>query len=161
MNLNRKPLSRVKGSSSVLIIMIMLFLVTLGVLVLISSRSNYLLSQKNASWVKDYYRLESIANEHRYEVSKYIENTANLKFKSLLDIELNYFKVDLEGSKENEDGSWTLAYISSHPQLDRNFYTELKIVLKNNKYDIYNTAWIEKPTVFEYEDSLEFEDIGG
>lgn len=144
-----------------LIILIMLFLVTLGVLVLISSRSNYLLSKKNALWIQDYYRLESVASQHNYEVREFIKTTPNLRFENLLEVEFENLILDLEHSKENEDGSWTLAYISSHPQLKRKFYTELKIVPNNEKYDVYNSAWIEKPTVFEYEDSLEFEDIGG
>lgn len=161
MNLNRKPLNRTQGSSSVLIIMIMLFLVTLGVLVLISSRSNFLLSKKNANWIKDYYRLESLASQHKYEVSNYVKAKANLDLKTLLEIKVADLKVDPEETQANEDGTWTLAYISSHPQIGRQFFTKLKIVPNKDKYDIYNTAWIEKPTVFEYEDSLEFEDIGG
>ncbi len=57
-----KPI-RISGSSSVLVIMIMLLLITFGVLAMMSSYSNLKIAQKKADWTKDYYQLESIAEE--------------------------------------------------------------------------------------------------
>ena len=54
---------RTSGSSSVLVIMIMLLLITFGVLAMMSSYSNLKIAQKKADWTKDYYQLESIAEE--------------------------------------------------------------------------------------------------
>lgn len=54
---------RTSGSSSVLVIMIMLLLITFGVLAMMSSYSNLKIAQKKAAWTKDYYQLESIAEE--------------------------------------------------------------------------------------------------
>lgn len=50
-----------RGSSSVLVIMIMLLLITFGVLAMMSSYSNLKIARKNADWTQGYYRLESAA----------------------------------------------------------------------------------------------------
>lgn len=52
---------RERGSSSVLVIMVMLLLITFGVLAMMSSYSNLKIAKKNAEWTKDFYALESIA----------------------------------------------------------------------------------------------------
>lgn len=57
-----KPLFNESGSSSVLVIMIMLLLITFGVLAMMSSYSNLKIAQKHAQWTSDYYQLESIAD---------------------------------------------------------------------------------------------------
>ncbi len=51
-----------RGSSSVLVIMIMLLLITFGVLAMMSSYSNLKIAKKHAQWTSDYYHLESIAD---------------------------------------------------------------------------------------------------
>ena len=51
------------GSSSVLVIMIMLLLITFGVLAMMSSYSNLKIAQKKADWTKEYYQLDSISEE--------------------------------------------------------------------------------------------------
>lgn len=56
-------LNRERGSSSVLVIMIMLLLITFGVLAMMSSYSNLKIARKQAQWTKDFYQLESIAEE--------------------------------------------------------------------------------------------------
>ena len=57
-----KPLFSERGSSSVLVIMIMLLLITFGVLAMMSSYSNLKIARKHAQWTSDYYQLESIAD---------------------------------------------------------------------------------------------------
>jgi hypothetical protein len=57
-----KPLLNERGSSSVLVIMIMLLLITFGVLAMMSSYSNLKIARKHAEWTRDYYQLESIAD---------------------------------------------------------------------------------------------------
>lgn len=54
-------IDRERGSSSVLVIMVMLLLITFGVLAMMSSYSNLKIANKNAEWTKDFYALESIA----------------------------------------------------------------------------------------------------
>lgn len=49
------------GSSSVLVILVMLLLITFGVLAMMSSYSNLKIARKNASWTQGYYLLESQA----------------------------------------------------------------------------------------------------
>lgn len=51
-----------RGSSSVLVIMIMLLLITFGVLAMMSSYSNLKIARKHAQWTSDFYHLESIAD---------------------------------------------------------------------------------------------------
>ena len=53
--------SNMRGSSSVLVIMIMLLLITFGVLAMMSSYSSLKIARKNADWTKGYYALESQA----------------------------------------------------------------------------------------------------
>jgi len=60
--IEKKPLLNEHGSSSVLVIMIMLLLITFGVLAMMSSYSNLKIAQKHAQWTSDYYQLESIAS---------------------------------------------------------------------------------------------------
>ncbi len=57
-----KPICSERGSSSVLVIMIMLLLITFGVLAMMSSYSNLKIARKHAQWTSDYYQLESIAD---------------------------------------------------------------------------------------------------
>ena len=54
-----KVYSNEKGSSSVLVILVMLLLITFGVLAMMSSYSNLKIARKNASWTQGYYLLES------------------------------------------------------------------------------------------------------
>lgn len=62
MEKNRKPILGV-GTSSILLIFILLCLVTFAVLSLVSARSDYRLSKKNADHVTAYYEAENQASE--------------------------------------------------------------------------------------------------
>lgn len=56
---NKRLIKAYKGSSSVLVIMIMLLMITFGVLSMMSSYSSLKIARKHAAWTEDYYRLES------------------------------------------------------------------------------------------------------
>lgn len=161
MNCSRKSTNRRRGSSSVLIMMVMIFLVSLGVLLLVSARSNLTLSKKNAQWVQGYYDLESLANQH-YSIIKEkimsheIQTSADLSL-----IELEQFMVDESHTLWENENVFVLAYESTLPELERTFYTELLVEKQGNGYKITKKAWVEKARIFEYEDVLEFNDIGG
>lgn len=77
-----------KGSSSVLVIMIMLLLITFGVLAMMSSYSNLKIARKHADWTKDYYRLESNADKTYME----FENL----YKAVVEEMDHYLSNDLE-----------------------------------------------------------------
>ncbi len=62
-----------KGSSSVLVILVMLLLITFGVLAMMSSYSNLKIARKNASWTQGYYLLESEASLAYNKVVKIID----------------------------------------------------------------------------------------
>ncbi|MCL2747141.1 MAG: hypothetical protein FWE59_00605 [Oscillospiraceae bacterium] len=53
----------VSGGVSVLIILLMIALSAFALLALYSARSNYLLAEKNANWINNYYKLDASARE--------------------------------------------------------------------------------------------------
>lgn len=61
-----------RGSSSVLVIMVLLMLITFGVLAMMTSYSNLKIARKNAEWTQDFYKLESLAGNHLAEVESHI-----------------------------------------------------------------------------------------
>lgn len=67
-----------KGSSSVLVILVMLLLITFGVLAMMSSYSNLKIARKNASWTQGYYALESEANLNYNKVVQVIDAAIDL-----------------------------------------------------------------------------------
>lgn len=160
MNSNQKNTNRKKGSSSVLVIMVMLFLISLGVLVLVSARSNLTLAQKNADWISGYYDLESLANEHLSQVQTFLKSDNELTVEKLKALQIEDFALDLEQTHQ-EENTWTIAYESNLVALNRRFYTQLKVTYFDDKIEIQREAWVEKPTEFEYEEGLEFDDVGG
>ena len=62
MEKSRKPILGV-GTSSILLIFVLLCMITFAVLSLVSARSDYRLSQKNAEHTRDYYEAENKAND--------------------------------------------------------------------------------------------------
>ncbi len=61
-----------RGSSSVLVIMVLLMLITFGVLAMMTSYSSLKISRKNAEWTQGFYELESLAGNHLAEVETHI-----------------------------------------------------------------------------------------
>lgn len=157
------PAKRHKGSSSVLVIMVMLMLITFGVLAMMSSYANLKIARKNAQWISDYYLLEMEATEtltHLIDGLKSenltkgnILDTFEKRAKDLAvvyDLENWYFSEDLKKA--------FVAYTVHNPSLDRRFFTALKVDLEGAVEVI---AWKELPRVFEYDDGINFIDIGG
>lgn len=75
MNLKWKSIidkSEQRGSSSVLVIMVLLMLITFGVLAMMTSYSNLKIARKNAEWTQGFYELESLAGNHLAEVETHI-----------------------------------------------------------------------------------------
>lgn len=62
MEKSRKPVLGV-GTSSILLIFVLLCLITFAVLSLVSARSDYRLSKKNADHVEEYYQAQNKANQ--------------------------------------------------------------------------------------------------
>ncbi len=73
---NIKMLNSERGSSSVLVIMIMLLLITFGVLAMMSSYSNLKIARKHADWTKGYYALENIAQKKQIDIKNTFLDTA-------------------------------------------------------------------------------------
>lgn len=87
--INRMPYER--GSSSVLVIMIMLLLITFGVLAMMSSYSNLKVARKHAQWTRDYYHLESIADSD-------LKSFEQLFDKALADTQAHFVNQNLDAS---------------------------------------------------------------
>lgn len=88
-NRHRPNLLNQKGSSSILLVVIMVTLLSLGVLSVASSYSNYRIAQKNASWNTNYYaqdadhqselfKITEISLESNQKVDAYLEKKAYL-----------------------------------------------------------------------------------
>lgn len=77
MEKSRKPVLGV-GTSSILLIFILLCLITFAVLSLVSARSDYRLSEKNADHAEEYYQAQSEANQ----ILARIETTLEEQYKA-------------------------------------------------------------------------------
>ncbi len=66
-----------RGSSSVLVIMVLLMLITFGVLAMMTSYSGLKISRKNAEWTQAFYKLESLAGNHLAEIENHIIYSAD------------------------------------------------------------------------------------
>lgn len=69
-----------KGSTSLLIILAFLMLIIFSVLAISSASADYRLAQRNANWTRDYYHLEGLVAEYRYQLDLllYNENVINI-----------------------------------------------------------------------------------
>lgn len=77
MEKSRKPILGV-GTSSILLIFVLLCMITFAVLSLVSARSDYRLSQKNAEHIQDYYQAENKANEILLTIDQCLEEQYTL-----------------------------------------------------------------------------------
>lgn len=147
-----------KGSSSVLVIMVLLMLVTFGVLALITANSNLKVAEKNASWNRSYYQLENLG----VQTLKKIQENAD---KLIMEIPAEWQSkiTELHDEIDYMDEDTIEIWIVS--QENRRFFIELSydkaesMSLQSFQYDI--KQWREVPFAFEYEDELQFSDPGG
>lgn len=147
-----------RGSSSVLVIMVLLMLVTFGVLALVTANSNLKISQKNALWNQSYYQLENKAVKKLKEILKDADNLI-MESPSEWHVEMLalYDEIDfIDDSK---------IQISILDEDKRQFFIELdynEVESGTNKKINYEIKqWREVPLMFEYEDELQFGDPGG
>ena len=77
MEKSRKPILGV-GTSSILLIFVLLCMITFAVLSLVSARSDYRLSQKNAEHTRDYYEAENKANDILLTIDQCLEEQYTL-----------------------------------------------------------------------------------
>lgn len=64
-----------KGSSSIMVMMVMIALVIFGVLALMSSYSDYKLAKKNAAWISRYYTLDGEGQQFISQIETAIKQT--------------------------------------------------------------------------------------
>ena len=207
-----------RGSSCVLVILIMVMLVVLGLLALMSTWSGLKLARKNASWSRTYYELDSRAENRLAEIDaclKDAEQSAEIYMmtKDYERPQSNYLPSDIQHTVHDE---WLMAQASGEgakyvDKLQRKLYfiyCELRLkeysnedfeIIRESDSDgdavkVYTTvydslqqegrslrlgvdvlyspsenesgterykiiSWKEIPSSFEYDESLEFEEI--
>ncbi len=158
----RKMINDHRGSSSVLVMMVMLMLISFAVLAMLSSYSHYKIASKNASWTKDYYRLESLANEHYAIVKSLVADAAGHGFKEafvagLSEKNSEAFHWSLEEDAENDRFYVTID--SKDVTSGRQFEAKLSIVLTEPQHpQVRVIKWQEIPSAFDYDSGLLFVD---
>ncbi|NTV88801.1 MAG: hypothetical protein HGA22_00320 [Clostridiales bacterium] len=167
-----------KGSSSVLVILIMITLVVFGLLVFMTTYSELKLAHKNGDWVKGYYSLDGKAEALTVKIDKClkkaIEDSAysegdNLKLRRNLyyTYAANCLKEDLGDSVEvinhTEDNVTVSATVTDGTGDDqRSMYIELRLVFDpagsketGKRYEVL--AWKELPRSFEFVEEPTFD----
>ena len=146
-----KYVNNKKGSSSILVILTFMMLVIFSILVMMSSYSDYKLSQKNAYFTKEYYKLTAIANQYWFKADSIVSQSSSNNMDALIE-ELNEFD---ENAKI--DSSDKALFIS------KNFKSNDKELMMKLEYDIDNKSLHlltlkEIPKEFEYK-NVDFEDV--
>jgi len=100
-----------RGSSSVLVILIMVMLVVLGLLALISTWSGLKLARKNASWSTTYYELDSTAENRLAEIDACLRDAGKsaetyMMTKDYERPESSYLPADIQHALHND---WLMA----------------------------------------------------
>ena len=143
-----------KGSSTILVILIVLTVVLFGVMNMMSVYTSYKISKKNLQWTSDYYELDSKAQIFANNIKNQIDKSkkgSNINKKSItvpLDKNINIVKnntIMLETYYLDEDGK-------------RRFYTNISIpVVKGDKsFDVL--SWKRVNEEFEYKTTV-FSDV--
>ncbi len=180
-NLNKAAVAGNKGnrgSSSVLVIMIMLTLVVFGLLVFMSSYSSLKLANKNGDWVKGYYALDTKAEMLTAQIDKCLKEAMmdngsdsgydNLSKNLYFTYAANYLQEKLGESVEinnHSEATVTVAATVTEGAGEdaRSLFLELELKYnppgsndENKRYEIL--SWKELPREFEFDDSLDFEE---
>lgn len=85
------------GTSSILLIFILLSMITFAVLTLVSARSDYRLSQKNAEHTRDYYEAANKANDILLTIDQCLEEQYTIYGNT--EEYLQHVKPELEGTE--------------------------------------------------------------
>lgn len=169
----RKVFNKKKGSSSIMVILIMLTLVVFGVLALMSSYSDLKLSKKNANWLEKYYDLDAKGEKLISEIDSRLSQASKKaksgntldreKYIQLAESEIKAIKTE---NKLKVSKNKNMLTISSklvdvdnnmiNISLEVNFpdFSMEKGPLKHYKV----TRWEQLPREFKYDNSIELWD---
>lgn len=164
--------SNVRGSSSVLVIMIMLLLITFGVLAMMSSYSSLKIARKNAEWTKGYYALESEAElnikQLAYIYKDAIKNVDSKDNAAVLSQFFKQYEADPLYKKHldanfNASGEVITGIEPELSILSENEGRSMLITLRlhstsNTPFEIIEFR--EVPKEFNYDEGIEFNDPG-
>ena len=132
----RKTLASKKGSSSILVIMLMVVLVVFGIAALTTALSNMRLGQKAAEYTDSWYAAEATASERFADVDKAVSATNG----SVKDVFNALAELDFDTQASMDDSNIIIAYETWHD--DIGICTALCIT--DGKPDsLYVTEWIQ------------------
>ena len=160
------------GSSSILVILLVVTMVVFGVLAMMSSYSGLKMARKTAQWTQDYYELESKAEIMLYDIKNIVHksivasNTTSQDYWTSLnralqeldssEVTLTYDsdEIIVKGDFVNSSGDRFLALLTlENLALD----TDIAIAIEEDLIEI--NTWKLIPREVEYEDAIEFKDL--
>jgi hypothetical protein len=166
-----------KGSSSIMVILVMLTLVVFGVLALMSSYSDLKLSKKNANWLKGYYELDARGEELVSQIDTKLEASAEKalignkldrdKYVGLAEKELNNLNL---GENSRLQMTKNADKLLINMQITDKVNNLLAISLEVTVPDKYNNSsketikyskvvkWEQKPQNFKYDNTIQLWD---
>lgn len=172
-----KKKSKSKGSSSILVILIVLTIILFTVINMLTVYTSYKISQKNLSWTKEYYELDSkaqiFANSVREEIDKYEFNT-NINTASLIDkiyenidsdkliiINDEVVKKPIDKSKKIvQNNHIKLEVYFYNKNYEKAFYIDLKIPHTRGEKPYEVLSWSRLSHNFEYKENPVFNEGG-
>lgn len=173
---NKRLMKAHKGSSSVLVIMIMLLMITFGVLAMMSSYSSLKIARKHAAWTEAYYRLESqsdfnmmyikdVFSEVLLEYDRDVEDEQFRRFFEALETALSR-EVDstYRISSNFEDVKPSLSILTTDEESGRHLLATVRFDTDIESVDQMRmevVEWREIPIDFEYDDMIDFRDPEG
>ncbi|MBP8763728.1 MAG: hypothetical protein KBH21_07645 [Acetoanaerobium sp.] len=158
------------GSSSILVILLVVTMVVFGVLAMMSSYSGLKMARKTAQWTQDYYELESKAEIMLYDIKNIVHqsivasNTTSQDYWTSLnralreldssEVTLTYDsdEIIVKGDFVNSSGDRFLALLTLE-----NLALDTDIAIEEDLIEI--NTWKLIPREVEYEDAIEFKDL--
>ncbi len=155
-----------KGSSSILVILLIVTMVVFGVLAMMSSYSGLKMARKTAQWTNDYYELESKAEVMLYD----IKNIVNESIKTSGEENQGYWSNLNRNIEQLDSPEISLTYNSNEITVKGDFINssgdkflaliKLKNISTFREEDLIKiSSWKFIPRDVEYDDAIQFENL--
>ena len=164
-----------KGSSSLLVILLVVTMVVFGVLAMMSSYSGLKMAKKNAQWTSEYYELEANAEILVYDIKNILQESVsktnlseqeywaeiNNKLEQMANSEVTINArnngITVVGDFKNENGDRFVAeLIVKYPNL---LASDEKLSFKDSSNLLDIKKWQLVPRDVEYDNIIEFKDL--
>ena len=160
-----------KGSSSILVILLVVTMLVFGVFSMMTAYAGLKMANKNADWTNDYYELEAKAEIMLYDIKNILsqdlitqnnnnEQTIFNKLQKIkneeINIELDGSDILVSGSFKNDTGDIFVSEVLVKIDFVNFDYTEQNTQI-NSILDI--KTWKLIPRDVTYKDTIEFKDL--